>query len=295
MLRGVVTNPTVTDVPGRCHDARVDTVEVVGEAEAVTAERETVEPEIAAPAVPADQRVIPPVSEVEAELDAVDWQGLQGAFGPADAFPALVRAVVGPEGPERDEALDLLWQVVNHDGALYEASLPALRVLAAVVRDEGLAEEVRSGVALLLLTMGAAHLPGEPAEQVDLQLEVLLAAQELLPGLDAAFLGGPRTLQVALLAVQAVTGEATSFAGRAAIARLIASDDPLLAAIASLTFDLVSGAVPARGAVHRPGVLDEDIRELIEDYADLTDVTLAGMVVSETAFALVDRMLTAEE
>ena len=49
MLRGVVTNPTVTDVPGRCHDARVDTVEVVGEAEAVTAEPETVEPETAAP------------------------------------------------------------------------------------------------------------------------------------------------------------------------------------------------------------------------------------------------------
>lgn len=47
--------------------------------------------------------------------------------------------------------------------------------------------------------------------------------------------------------------------------------------------------------MHRPGVLDEDIRELIEDYADLTDVTLAGMVVSETAFALVDRMLTALE
>ncbi len=295
MLRGVVTNPTVTDVPGRCHDARVDTVEVVGEAEAVTAEPETVEPETAAPAVPVDQRTFPPASEVETELAAVDWQTLQGAFGPADAFPPLVRAVVGPGGPERDEALDLLWQVVNHDGALYEASLPALRVLAAVVRDEGLAEEVRSGVALLLLTMGAAHLPGEPAEQVDLQLEVLLAAQELLPGLDAAFLGGPRTLRVALLAFQAVTGEATSSAGRAAIARLVASDDPLLAAIASLTFDLVSGAVPARGAVHRPGVLDEDIRELIEDYAELTDVTLAGMVVSETAFALVDRMLTAEE
>lgn len=265
----------------------MDTVEVVGAATAVSAEPDPVLPYVPGMAVP--------VTEVDAELDAVDWVKFQGAFGPADIVPLLVRAVVGPPGAEQDEALDLLWQVVNHGGALYEVSVPVLRVLAAMVRDDGLPDDVRSAVALLLLTMGAAHLPGEPAEQVDLQLELLLAAQAVLPGLDEAFLTGPRTLQVALLAFQAVTGEATSAAGRAAIARFIAADDPLLAAIASLTFDLVSGAVPARGAVHRPGILDEDIRELIEDYADLTDVTLAGMVVSETAFALVDRMLVAEE
>ncbi|MEK8225135.1 hypothetical protein NKG05_01870 [Oerskovia sp. M15] len=213
----------------------MDTVEVVGEAAAVDAAPEpvvTVAPDLRAP-----------VSEVDAALDAVDWQALQGAFGPADAFPPLVRAVVGPPGPVRDEALDLLWQVVNHDGALYEASVPALKVLSAVVRDERLAEEIRSGVALLLLTMGAAHLPGEPAEQVDLQLEVLLAAQELLPGLDAAFLGATHAPGGAAR-VPGRHGEATSPAGRAAIARLIASDEPLLAAIASLAFDLVSGAVP---------------------------------------------------
>ncbi|MBD7997443.1 hypothetical protein [Oerskovia gallyi] len=265
----------------------MDTVEVVGADVAVDAG-----PEDVLPVLP---RSAASVSDVEVELGAVDWAAYQGAFGAADVIPALVRAVVGPAGAEQDEALDLLWQVVNHEGALYEVSVPALRVLAAVVRDDHQPEDVRSGVALLLLTMGAAHLPGEPADQVDLQLEVLLAAQEVLPGLDASFLHGPATLQVALLAFQAVTGEATSAAGRAAIARLVAADEPLLAAIASLTFDLVSGAVPARGAVHRPGVLDEDIRELIEDYADLTDVTLAGMVVSETAFALVDRMLTALE
>ncbi|MFE4463623.1 hypothetical protein ACFRCR_00775 [Oerskovia sp. NPDC056781] len=265
----------------------MDTVEVVGADVAVDAG-----PEDVLPVLPRSE---PPLSDVELELDAVDWGAYQGAFGAADVVPALVRAVVGPAGAEQDEALDLLWQVVNHEGALYGVSVPALRVLAAVVRDDSQPEDVRSGVALLLLTMGAAHLPGEPADQVDLQLEVLLAAQEVLPGLDESFLHGPRTLQVALLAFQAVTGEATSAAGRAAIARLVAADEPLLAAIASLTFDLVSGAVPARGAVHRPGVLDEDIRELIEDYADLTDVTLAGMVVSETAFALVDRMLTALE
>ena len=282
-----MTNLAVTYAPGRCHDARVDTVEVVGADVDVSAG--------AGDVLPVERRPVSGVSEVDAELDAVDWAAYQGAFGAADVVPALVRGVVGPAGAEQDEALDLLWQVVNHEGALYEVSVPALRVLAAMVRDQSQPEDVRSGVALLLLTMGAAHLPGEPAEQVDLQLEVLLAAQEVLPFLDDAFLHGPRTLQVALLAFQAVTGEATSPGGRAAIARLVADEDPLLAAIASLTFDLVSGAVPARGAVHRPGVLDEDIRELIEDYAELTDVTLAGMVVSETAFALVDRMLTALE
>ncbi|MBE7701430.1 hypothetical protein H9623_14135 [Oerskovia sp. Sa1BUA8] len=265
----------------------MDTVEVVGADAAVSTELPVV--------LPVVHRSEAAVSEVDAELDVVDWAAYQGAFGAADVLPDLVRAVVGPPGAEQDEALDLLWQVVNYEGALYEVSVPALRVLTAMVRDERLAEDVRSGVALLLLTMGAAHLPGEPAEQVDLQLEVLLAAQEVLPALDRSFLDGPRTLQVALLAFQAVTGDATSAAGRAAIARLVADDDPLVAAIASLTFDLVSGAVPARGAVHRPGILDEDIRELIEDYADLTDVTLAGMVVSETAFALVDRMLSALE
>jgi hypothetical protein len=265
----------------------VDTVEVVGAVADVATPSPVDLPD------PPRSRVA--VSDVETELDAVDWTAYQGALGSAEVVPVLVRAVVGPEGAEQDEALDLLWQVVNYEGALYEVSVPVLRVLAAIVRDESLADDLRSAVGLLLLTMGAAHLPGEPADQVDLQLEVLFAAQDVLPSLDEPFLAGPGPLRVALLAFQAVTGEATSASGRAAIARLIADDDPLLASIASLTFDLVSGAVPARGAVLRPGVIDQDVRELIEDYADLTDVTLAGMVVSETAFALVDRMLVALE
>ncbi|MHA7132623.1 hypothetical protein [Oerskovia turbata] len=273
----------------------MDTVEVVGASADVAAPARVVLPVLTRSGPGEEPDVGPRVGDVDTELDAVDWGAYQGAFGPADIVPALVRAVVGPEGAEQDEGLDLLWQVVNYEGALYEVSAPVLRVLAAVVRDENLADDLRSAVGLLLLTMGAAHLPGEPADQVDLQLDVLLAAQEVVPALDEPFLEGPETLRVALLAFQAVTGEATSPAGHAAIARLIAAEDPVLASIASLTFDLVSGAVPARGAVHRPAVLDPDLRELIEDYADLTDVTLAGMVVSEAAFALVDRMLIALE
>lgn len=63
-------------------------------------------------------------------LDSVDWSNIDGAYGSATNVPALFRAVDGAQSiAEFEKAYGELFNVVNHQGTIYEATAPASRFI----------------------------------------------------------------------------------------------------------------------------------------------------------------------
>ncbi|MFJ8435920.1 hypothetical protein ACIQ9P_31930 [Kitasatospora sp. NPDC094019] len=96
-----------------------------------------------------------------AGLDAIDWAGLEHAYGDADDVPALLRALGGPEETERRRALHALYGNIFHQGSRYPASAAAVPFLARLATEPG--QGGRADVVRLLASLAIgydeAHLP----------------------------------------------------------------------------------------------------------------------------------------
>ncbi len=85
------------------------------------------------------------------KLDAIKWDALRHAHGPATDVPAAIRALTSPEERERNDALEQLAQSIFHQGSTFDSTLAAWPFLVDVVTSSKTPLETR---ALLLLNMG---------------------------------------------------------------------------------------------------------------------------------------------
>ncbi|MEU9075550.1 hypothetical protein [Kitasatospora sp. NPDC048538] len=94
-------------------------------------------------------------------LDAIDWAGLDHAYGGAGDVPGLLRALCGPGERERDRALGALYGNIFHQGSRYPASAVAVPFLARLAVDATLPgrAEVLGLLASLAIGYDEAHLP----------------------------------------------------------------------------------------------------------------------------------------
>jgi hypothetical protein len=65
-------------------------------------------------------------------VDAVDWDSVAHAYGPARDVPGQLAAVIAGDDASREEAWWNLWGNVHHQGSTYPATLHAVPVLFAV-------------------------------------------------------------------------------------------------------------------------------------------------------------------
>ncbi len=99
---------------------------------------------------------VPPIKALEG-LDAVDWNGVRDAYGPAGNIPALLRAFVSVDPFHREFAKELLFQTIWHQGNVYSASAAAVPFLYNLLEDDG--PHDRDGVADLIATIADALPP----------------------------------------------------------------------------------------------------------------------------------------
>ena len=92
-------------------------------------------------------------------VDAVDWEALTYAYGPAGAARGqLIAAAVGDDAT-RERAWEDLWAGIWHQGTVYEATGPAVPLLAALAAWGSYPDRVRALVWVLTATpeLRAAH------------------------------------------------------------------------------------------------------------------------------------------
>ncbi|MFD7690500.1 hypothetical protein [Streptomyces sp. NPDC059781] len=119
-----------------------------------------------------------------AELDAVQWQTLTHAYGPAVDVPDLIRALHQGDDTTVDEAVHELYGNIHHQGTVYSASAPAVPFLAHAARH---VPGRRTELLMLLATLadhspsdtGSPHWPLSPVAEVCAELCRVLP--ELLP------------------------------------------------------------------------------------------------------------------
>ncbi|MGW1991305.1 hypothetical protein [Embleya sp. NPDC001921] len=94
-------------------------------------------------------------------LDAVDWAGLEHAYGSAGDVPAQIRALTSDDSAARERALGALYGNIFHQGSRYEAStfaVPFLVGLAADTATQGRAE-ILALIGSLTVGYDESHLP----------------------------------------------------------------------------------------------------------------------------------------
>jgi hypothetical protein len=125
-------------------------------------------------------------------LESVDWRSLRSAYGTAEAVPERIRALAEDRGDA--QTLDDLWQDLNHQGTVYEASAPAIPFLTKIA----IAPDQAFGLEILMLIGSIAHgssgPPYSPVEAGERAREVVAAAVpslvEAARGRDWPFLVG---------------------------------------------------------------------------------------------------------
>lgn len=105
-------------------------------------------------------------------LDAISWQDLSHAYGPADDVPQLLRALA--EGKcSAEDAVGEFWGNIWHQGTVYEASAYAVPFLLELVQEEKIAD--REWLLMLLdsLASGSSYLDvhGAMPEQADREFQ----------------------------------------------------------------------------------------------------------------------------
>lgn len=86
-------------------------------------------------------------------LEAVDWAGMQHAYGPAREVPDLLRGLVDPDPAVREVALDAMYGGIHHQGDVYDCTLAAVPFLLQALTSPG--TPGRDGIAELLASIGA--------------------------------------------------------------------------------------------------------------------------------------------
>jgi hypothetical protein len=102
-----------------------------------------------------------------AGLDAVDWAGLQHAYGPAADVPGLLRDLRANDPERREKAVWELYGNIFHQGSRYEATAHAVPFLLALAADPGTPDrvEIVRMIAALAIGFDETYLPaGVPIE-----------------------------------------------------------------------------------------------------------------------------------
>ncbi|WP_394850998.1 hypothetical protein LZC95_14455 [Pendulispora brunnea] len=67
------------------------------------------------------------------DLDKVDWNAVEHAYGPAGNIPALIRSAAGNDAVASKKAWDELWYYLFHQGTRFTASVAAIPFLLEIV------------------------------------------------------------------------------------------------------------------------------------------------------------------
>ncbi len=109
-------------------------------------------------------------------IDQVDWDSRTHAYGPAgDVGPQLRTLVLGDE-PARRAAWYELWGNVHHQGTVYDATIPALEVIADLAAWEDFPDQRQA------VTMLAAFAEGDGSHAETVAAAVRTRAEVLLRG-----------------------------------------------------------------------------------------------------------------
>jgi hypothetical protein len=91
-------------------------------------------------------------------LDAVEWESLSHAFGPADDVPDLLRKLISADADERWEAYDELTNSVWHQGTVYSVSPHVVPFLITMLRSSQTPDKRLPAILLALLADGRSGL-----------------------------------------------------------------------------------------------------------------------------------------
>lgn len=69
-------------------------------------------------------------------INEIDWSSLNDAYGAATEVPIWLHQLASTDPESRTEAIDALFGVIWHQGAIYSASIAALPILADYLADE---------------------------------------------------------------------------------------------------------------------------------------------------------------
>jgi hypothetical protein len=242
-----------------------------------------------------------------AGLEAVPWQQLEHAYGPASDVPALL-AAVRADDDRAGEAIDELFSTICHQGTVYSATVPAVPFIAMLALDDGLPVERRALLALLLfmIARGEGYYrvhgddegslpPGELHSQLAEENRIVTACRQAVAQVVPTFVAGaragvlPRPVWAATIGLALATGVTTNLA--AVLEDLPSGATSLLQAGTAVIRELVDAGSVAREAVQRATALDEDL----DDYLD-TDMDDLDHIPADHYFVdlLVERMVAAE-
>ncbi len=118
-------------------------------------------------------------------LDAINWQGLSHAYGPADDVPKTLRALA--EGKcSTEDAVCEFWCTICHQGTVYEASAYAVPFLLELVQEEKIADRELLLRLLYDLASGRTYLDVRGAMPGQADREIQAERQQEIAWVQAA-------------------------------------------------------------------------------------------------------------
>lgn len=111
---------------------------------------------------------------IVARIRQVSWDELGHAFGPADDVGPDLEALTLGDEPTRRAAWNELWGNVHHQGTVYEATIPAVEVLADLARWDAFPDR-REAMCML-----AAFAEGDGSRAPEVAAAVRVRAIELV-------------------------------------------------------------------------------------------------------------------
>jgi len=141
------------------------------------------------------------VRPIPLPLDEPRWAGLRDTYGPADAIPALLRALErGDDRVHGDEVWEPIWTALYHQGSVYSASYAAAAHVAAIGATRPISEQPP-----FWHFVGAIAGARDPAPvEFDLEAAYHLAVEVARAGIPACLAAG--------CSDETATGLAMSFA-----------------------------------------------------------------------------------
>lgn len=94
-------------------------------------------------------------------LNQVDWAGLTDCRGKATEIPFLIRKLASTSGNSRESISWDLWDRLNHQGTIYQATSYAIPFLIELLQYEGVPE--KHSILSLLRGMGHGHIDSNPS------------------------------------------------------------------------------------------------------------------------------------
>ncbi|HEX8100275.1 MAG TPA: HEAT repeat domain-containing protein, partial [Actinomycetota bacterium] len=93
-------------------------------------------------------------------IESVPWGDLRHAYGRATDVPTLLEMLAEGSDEQRDHAVHELFGNILHQGAVYEATAPAVPFLAALARAENIPIHHRGKILYLLsaIASGSSYL-----------------------------------------------------------------------------------------------------------------------------------------